>query len=83
MKLSRRHLLGGLAATSLAACVAPMGSRSSYLTQVLAPQNNNTVFHWLDVFSSSPLSGNVIAFSKPSRAELRKHAAQNGAAMLA
>lgn len=49
MKLSRRHLLGGLAATSLAACVAPMGSRSSYLTQVLAPQNNNTVFHWLDV----------------------------------
>ncbi|WP_162143748.1 vanadium-dependent haloperoxidase [Hellea balneolensis] len=54
MTISRRNLMGGLAATGLAAtglagCVAPMGSSSSYLTQVLAPQNNNTVFHWLDV----------------------------------
>lgn len=49
MVLSRRHFIGGLTATGLAGCVAPMGSRSSYLTQVLAPQNNNAVFHWLDV----------------------------------
>jgi len=49
MALSRRHLLTSGTALLASACVAPMGSKSSYLTQVLAPQNNNTVFHWLDV----------------------------------
>jgi len=46
---TRRKFLTGTAALAVAGCVAPMGHRSSYLTQVLAPQNNNTVFHWLDV----------------------------------
>ena len=46
---TRRQFLGGGAALALSGCVAPMGHRSSYLTQVLAPQNNNTVFHWLDI----------------------------------
>ncbi|RKQ72082.1 PAP2 superfamily protein [Litorimonas taeanensis] len=55
MGISRREWMkgsAGIAAAAmlpLAGCVAPMGSKSSYLTQVLAPQNNNTVFHWLDV----------------------------------
>lgn len=45
--------MGGVAATAAmigAGCAtASMGSKLSYLTQVLAPQNNNTVFHWLDI----------------------------------
>lgn len=49
MIMSRRHVLLGLATSAAAACVAPMGSQSSYMGQILAPQNNNAVFHWLDV----------------------------------
>lgn len=52
MKLSRRALLGGMAAgTALltSGCVSKYGSSTSYLTQVLKPENQNTVFHWVDV----------------------------------
>jgi len=49
MSISRRHLLTGGAALLTSGCVAPMGSKSSYLTQILQPQNNNAVFHWLDI----------------------------------
>jgi len=49
MKFSRRQLIAGGSAVLLGACAAPMGHKSSYLTQVVAPQNNNTVFHWLDI----------------------------------
>ncbi len=49
MNITRRSILAGSTAAILSACVAPMGHRSSYLSQVIAPQNNNTVFHWLDV----------------------------------
>ena len=45
--------MGGVAATAAmigtGCATAPMGSQLSYLTQVLEPQNNNTVFHWLDI----------------------------------
>jgi hypothetical protein len=52
MTLTRRLVLSGAAAigTGLGAgCTAKMGSKGSYLTQILAPQNNNTVYHWLDI----------------------------------
>lgn len=55
MELSRRKFLGaGTAAVTLAGLsagcsTAKFGSKSSYLSQVLAPQNQNTVFHWVDV----------------------------------
>lgn len=53
MDFTRRKLMGGVAATAAmigtGCATAPMGSQLSYLTQVLEPQNNNTVFHWLDI----------------------------------
>ena len=47
----RRFLVGAAAAASTAAitgCAAPNGHRSSYTSQILKPQNRNTVFHWVD-----------------------------------
>lgn len=52
MHASRRQVLLGAAATSVlatAGCVGSFGSSSSYLTQILEPANQNTVFHWTDV----------------------------------
>ncbi len=53
MSISRRQLLKSVAAMSLfniAGCsTAPYGSKHSYLTQIIEPQNQNTVFHWVDV----------------------------------
>jgi len=49
MVLSRRNFLTTSAALAASACVSPMGSKGAYLSQVLAPQNNNTVYHWLDI----------------------------------
>ena len=52
MTLTRRNILSGLALSAAAvttACTSAMGSSTSYLGQVLAPQNNNTVFHWLEI----------------------------------
>ena len=52
MNYSRRRFLA-VAATvcsfPFAACVGPHGHRLSYTTQILKPQNRNTVFHWMDV----------------------------------
>ncbi len=53
-QMSRRKLLAsGAAAVALATfssgCTTSSGSRSSYLTPVLNPQNANTVFHWVDI----------------------------------
>ncbi len=53
MSLSRRQILKCMASVpllNLAACrTAPFGSTHSYLTQIIKPQNQNTVFHWVDV----------------------------------
>lgn len=56
MVINRRYFLqataGGLIATlstSLAGCAAKFGSQSSYLTQVLDPKYQNSIFHWLDI----------------------------------
>lgn len=54
MQFSRRTMLAGtaagLAATGLGGCAtASLGSRSSYLTNVLEPANHNSVFHWVDI----------------------------------
>lgn len=58
MELSRRGLLAGAAASfaatgfgaGLGGCsTASYGSRSSYLTKIVSPQNVNTVYHWIDV----------------------------------
>jgi hypothetical protein len=53
MSLSRRQILKCIAAAplvNLAACsTAPFGSKHSYLSQIIKPQNQNTVFHWIDV----------------------------------
>ena len=51
MSHSRRDFLVGAtaAATSLSAgCVSQYGHRSSYATQIIEPQNQNTVFEWVD-----------------------------------
>lgn len=51
MEYSRRQFLAtATAATALpsAGCVGPPDDRSSYLNQVLEPQNRNTVSHWID-----------------------------------
>ena len=57
MNQSRRQFLAAVAAAastlSLAGCIAPKvaphGHRSSYTSQILKPENQNTVFHWADV----------------------------------
>jgi len=54
MQLSRRKVLAGsaagLAAAGLSGCAtASFGSRSSYLTNIVEPQNHNTVYHWVDI----------------------------------
>ncbi|MEM1053687.1 MAG: vanadium-dependent haloperoxidase, partial [Pseudomonadota bacterium] len=54
MYLSRRGFVAGAAAgaalTGLAGCsTASLGSRSSYLTNILEPKNHNTVYHWVDI----------------------------------
>lgn len=51
MRSSRRQFMVG--ATSTAAlvttgCVGTFGQQTSYLTQILKPQNQNAVFHWTD-----------------------------------
>ena len=51
-ELTRRHFVAGAMATAtlgLTGCAAQYGSPSSYLTDILQPQNQNTVFHWVDV----------------------------------
>ena len=56
MKCSRRRFLAAAAAVSstlsTTGCVgphvAPPGHRSSYTSRILSPQNQNTVFHWVD-----------------------------------
>ncbi len=52
MSINRRHFLQGtlaVAALTNAGCAAQMGSSSSYLTPILKPELNNTVFHWIDI----------------------------------
>ena len=53
MTISRRNLIKGMAAMpflSMAGCAtAPFGSQHSYLTQIVRPENQNTVFHWVDI----------------------------------
>ncbi|GAB5486738.1 MAG: hypothetical protein Pars2KO_03080 [Parasphingorhabdus sp.] len=54
MQINRRQLLGtSMAATALSALpgcsTTSFGSKSSYLTPVLKPQYQNTVFHWVDI----------------------------------
>jgi len=52
MLTSRRRFLGGAAAASAlltTGCVGSFGSSASYLSQFLKPENQNTVFHWVDV----------------------------------
>ena len=74
MNLTRRHILSGAAATAVAlgaGCTASMGHKSSYLSQVLYPQNNNTVFHWLDIIMQQvrdqrvPPPRAAVAFAAP------------------
>lgn len=53
-KLTRRSMLAGaaagIAASGLGGCAtANYGTRSSYLTSIVEPQNVNTVYHWVDV----------------------------------
>ena len=52
MKLSRRSFIRGAFATSCliaSGCAARYGTPSSYLTPILKPERQNTVFHWVDV----------------------------------
>ena len=53
MDFTRRRFLAVSASTlALAGCVgphvAPLGSRNSYASQILKPENHNTVFLWVD-----------------------------------
>lgn len=54
MELSRRNFVAGsllsAGALGVAGCsTASFGSRSSYLTNIVNPQNHNTVYHWVDI----------------------------------
>ena len=53
MDRNRRQLMRYIAAApllNLAACAtAPFGSKHSYLSQIIEPKNQNTVFHWIDI----------------------------------
>ncbi len=54
MHISRRSLLAGaaagIAAGGLGGCAtAQYGTRSSYLTNIVEPQNQNAVYHWVDI----------------------------------
>ena len=52
MNYTRRQFLKNSAAASAllaTGCVSPHGEKASYTTQILKPQNQNTVFHWTDV----------------------------------
>ena len=51
MTQSRRDFLAGASAASTflgAGCVSRYGDASSYATQIIEPQYNNTVFEWVD-----------------------------------
>ena len=51
MRLTRRSVLTGAGVTTalaLSGCVSKFGSSTSYLTPILDPKNQNTVFHWTD-----------------------------------
>lgn len=51
MSISRRHLLAAgasLAALGPAACVSSYGSKTSYQSQIVKPENRNAVFYWVD-----------------------------------
>ena len=52
MYYSRRQFLT-IASTASAflttSCATSYGHKSSYISQVLKPQNRNTVFHWVDI----------------------------------
>ena len=52
MTYSRRQFLAVSAASAAllaTGCASTYGHRSSYLSQILKPQNQNTVFHWVDI----------------------------------
>ena len=52
MYYSRRQFLTGAAAASAfltTGCTTSYGHNSSYISQILKPQNRNTVFHWVDI----------------------------------
>lgn len=52
MRLNRRDFSRGLLASSTlltTGCAASYGSKSSYLTSLIRPENTNTVFHWTDI----------------------------------
>ena len=52
MNRSRRRFLAGAAVASalpVTGCAGLFGPDSSYTSQVLRPENANTVFHWVDV----------------------------------
>ncbi len=51
MTYTRRQFLrnaAGAAALLATGCVSPHGHKASYTSQILKPQNKNTVFHWVD-----------------------------------
>lgn len=51
MKLTRRGFLAtssAVTALGVSGCVSAFGSNTSYVSQVVAPQYHNTVFHWVD-----------------------------------
>ena len=53
MSFTRRRFLTATASTlAMTGCVgphvAPLGSGNSYASQVLKPENHNTVFRWVD-----------------------------------
>lgn len=74
MTLTRRHVLTGAAASAAlvgTGCTASMGHSSSYLSQILHPRNNNTIFQWLDIIMQQvrdqrvPPPRAAVAFAAP------------------
>ena len=64
MNYSRRQFLAGTAATTAfltTGCASSYGHRSSYLSQILGPQNQNTVYHWVDIVLQQVRDQRVLA----------------------
>ncbi len=64
MNYSRRQFLAGTAAATAfltTGCAGSYGHRSSYLSQILRPQNQNTVYHWVDIVMQQVRDQRVLA----------------------
>lgn len=75
--ISRRNFLLGASSLSLSAlggCAGPFGGSSSYLTDIVAPQNMSPIFQWTDI-ALQALRDQLVVPPQASRALTMGHVA--------